>query len=83
MSELVCRLQYPLAAQQNTPVSLKVYNVLGQEIGTIFSGKQPAGYYELTWDGRLENGMLVAPGVYFLVFETAQERLIRKFAILP
>jgi len=77
------RLQYSLSTQQNAPVALKVYNVLGQEIGTIFSGKQPAGYYEMTWNGRLENGTLVAPGIYFLVFKTAKERLIRKFAILP
>lgn len=41
-------------------VSLKVYNVLGQEIATIFEGVQPAGNYKTTFDGKN-----LSSGIYF------------------
>ncbi|MBU1356456.1 MAG: S8 family serine peptidase [Candidatus Edwardsbacteria bacterium] len=44
--------------------SIKVYNVLGQEIRTLVDGIQPAGYYSLPWDGKDSRGQKAANGVY-------------------
>jgi fibronectin type 3 domain-containing protein len=41
-------------------VTLKVYDMLGREISTIVNETQPAGYYEVKF-----NGMSSASGVYF------------------
>lgn len=46
-------------------VSLKVYNVLGQEVKTLFEGFKEAGKHKLTWDARDERGRAVTSGVYF------------------
>jgi len=48
------------AIQQKGYVTLKVYNILGKEIVTLYSGEKPAGTYELTWDAAN-----LPSGVYF------------------
>jgi hypothetical protein len=41
-------------------VSLKVFNVLGQEVATLVNGQLPAGSYDVTFDARF-----LSSGVYF------------------
>jgi subtilisin family serine protease len=41
------------------PVSLKVYNLSGQLVRTLVSGKEKSGYKRVTWDGRSEDGSRV------------------------
>ena len=46
------------ARNDNTKVSLKVYDILGIEITTLVNEEKPAGEYELTFDGTgLPSGM--------------------------
>lgn len=46
-------------------VNLSIYNVLGQQVKTLVDDNMPAGYQDVTWDGRDSNGHTVASGVYF------------------
>ena len=46
-------------------MSLRVYNILGAEVSVLFDGVQDASFYQTTWNGRDNNGMTVASGVYF------------------
>lgn len=50
---------------EEAPVSLKVYNVAGQMVRELASGKQKAGYYNAVWDGKDGSGRSVSSGVYF------------------
>ena len=61
------RIKYSLPEQST--VSLRIYNLLGQELIALASGPQEAGYYEMTWDGRNRKGINVGSGVYFYRFE--------------
>ena len=45
-------------------VTLKVYNILGEEIRTVHSGVLEAGRHWIVWDGRNDAGSTVATGVY-------------------
>lgn len=70
--------QINYSVPQNDFVSLKVYNVLGQEAATLFSGVQHAGNYVATFDGSK-----FASGVYFYklhqgVNSTTKEMLLLK-----
>ncbi|MFQ5633145.1 MAG: FlgD immunoglobulin-like domain containing protein, partial [bacterium] len=76
-------IRYTLPERSNNFVSVKIYNLIGQEIGILFSGQQNAGYHQIAWDGRLSGGRQATAGVYFLVLEAAGSRVIRKIAILP
>jgi enterochelin esterase-like enzyme len=58
-------ISYQLPATSN--VSLKVYNLLGQEVATLFEGIREPGKYEATFDG---SGL--ASGVYFYRMHASQ-----------
>ncbi len=45
-------------------VSLKIYNIMGQETATLVDEIHSAGVYRATWDGTNMNGLPVAAGVY-------------------
>ncbi|MBM2846696.1 MAG: hypothetical protein HW407_2008, partial [Bacteroidetes bacterium] len=46
-------------------VSIKLYNILGQEVATVFEGQKDTGRYIVDWNGRDASGTQVATGVYF------------------
>ena len=45
-------------------VSIKVYDMLGQEIATLYSDVAKRGLYTLNWNGRDSNGNQIASGSY-------------------
>lgn len=53
-------------------VTLKIYNVLGQEIATLVNEQQPTGYYEVRWNARNQSS-----GIYFyqLTLSDGQRKL--------
>lgn len=52
--------------------SLKIYNVLGQEVRTLSDGEHAAGRHRVTWDGRDRQGRRVSSGVYFYRLESGE-----------
>jgi hypothetical protein len=46
-------------------VSLAVYNVFGQKVRTLLEISLPAGSYTVTWNGKDNEGISMASGVYF------------------
>ncbi|MCK6622156.1 MAG: T9SS type A sorting domain-containing protein [Calditrichaceae bacterium] len=46
-------------------VELAIYNLLGQKVRTLVQARQPAGRYEVKWDGRNTEGVHVSGGIYF------------------
>jgi hypothetical protein len=65
-----------------TQVSLKVYNLSGQLVRTLVSGKEKAGYRQVSWDGRSEVGSHVASGVYFYRMETGSFAATKKMVVV-
>jgi hypothetical protein len=49
---------------RDADVTVKVYNMLGQEIRTLYAGFQTQSSYTLSWDGRDDAGRQVASGAY-------------------
>jgi hypothetical protein len=54
----------PVAIPASAEIKLKIYNLLGAEVKTIYDGAIEAGRYWFNWDGRNELGNNVATGVY-------------------
>jgi flagellar hook assembly protein FlgD len=46
-------------------VTLKVYDVLGNEIATLVNEEKPAGNYEVEFNGHSDEGQNLPSGVYF------------------
>jgi subtilisin family serine protease len=54
------------ALPKEAAVTLKVFNIVGQEVAALVVEMQPAGYYEVTWDGRNANRSPLSSGIYFV-----------------
>ncbi len=65
------RLEHP------AEVTLKVHNILGQEVASLHQGMQPAGRHSLVIDGSAW-----ASGVYLLTLRSKQEARTRKLLLL-
>ncbi len=68
-------------------VSVKIFNILGEQIAQLFSGEQPAGFHSIVWNSRNSLGQVVSSGIYFysLIAEGVdgkQFNQIRKMVLL-
>jgi hypothetical protein len=75
--------QLPVAGS----VKLTIYNTRGQEVRALVNDNQSAGYYNVTWDSKNNNGETVASGVYYYRIEAvgAQHQLftlVKKMLLL-
>ena len=61
----VTSIQYAINSKQY--VTLKVYDLLGNEIASLVNEEKPAGTYEVTWDGAN-----MPSGVYFYKIKTGE-----------
>ncbi len=73
------RIQYIL--EKATQVSLKVYNLIGQEVATLVNSRQEAGSYNIAFGAS--NGILrLSSGVYFYRLEAGSFISTKKFVLL-
>lgn len=50
--------------------TLRVYNIAGQLIRTLYDGYPGLGQHEISWDGKNDKGHVVASGVYLIYLES-------------
>lgn len=62
-------------------VSLKIYDLLGNEIETLVNEKKPAGTYEIKWNAASNTGGL-SSGVYFYQLKAGEFIQTRKMILL-
>lgn len=59
------KIKYSLPKESS--VELKIFDLLGREVKTFTISSQPAGYYEIMWEGRNKYGEAVSSGVYIIM----------------
>ena len=69
-------IEFTLA--DNGPASLKMYNVIGQEVATLFAGVAEAGrIYQATF-----NAANLPSGLYLARLESGKMNLVRKLTLV-
>ena len=63
-------------------VKVAVFNVLGQKVKTLINSKLEKGEYRIRWDGKGENGLNAASGIYFVQMEAANYRKVYKMILV-
>ncbi|MFC1558519.1 YCF48-related protein, partial [candidate division KSB1 bacterium] len=76
--ETVIRYQLPTPSK----VSLKIYNIMGQEVKMLVNAYQINGYYSVKWDGTNNLGIKVASGVYIYLIQTGSFVDVKKMIFL-
>lgn len=74
------RVQFNL--EQASDLLLEVFDLNGLKVKTLATGNAPAGPSEILWDGRNDNGNLLAPGAYFLRLSTVNHTLVRRCILI-
>jgi len=72
----------PVSVPITTEVKLKVYDVLGKEVKTLYSGSLTPGRHFFHWDGRDERRNALATGVYFYRLQAASLVQTKKLILL-
>lgn len=69
------RIAFRLPAARSADVT--IYDVTGRLVRTLLNGPQPAGYGEVTWNGRDAAGEIAASGVYYVRLRSGGEERTR------
>ena len=72
----------PFSLNQDSKVTIKIFNVLGQEMLTLLNRNLVAGKHLIQWDGRNKNGVNVSSGVYFYQVKTNDNKAVRKMMLM-
>ena len=63
-------------------VELTVFNMQGQKVRTLESGRMTPGYHAIIWNGTNDNGSRVSTGMYFYSIQTNKFQAVRKMLFL-
>jgi len=63
-------------------LTIRVYNIMGQTVRTIYSGQMESGHHSARWNGLNNLGVQVSSGMYFLQIETPHHSSIQKMMLL-
>ncbi|MEJ2055401.1 MAG: T9SS type A sorting domain-containing protein, partial [Calditrichaceae bacterium] len=77
----VTTIRFGIPSEQK--VTLKIYNVLGQEIKTLSNDVYlNAGYHTVIWDGKNSHNELVASGIYIYTLKTDNFDAVKKMILV-
>ncbi|MBN2416491.1 Ig-like domain-containing protein [bacterium] len=76
----VTTIRYTLPAREE--VTLTVYNMVGQQVATLVSESQAAGFYSVQWDGRDMQGNDLPTGIYIYRLKTKSFSQVRRMVKL-
>lgn len=74
--------QISFALPAAAKVTLRIYNVLGQEVKTLVDTDMRAGFQTVTWDGTNVAGQATASGVYFYKLSAGDFTATKKMLML-
>ncbi len=75
-------IRFSVSVANPTETSLKVYNILGQEVRNLVHAQKLTGTYEILWDACDSRGNQVASGVYFYRLKVGQYTKCRRMLFL-
>jgi len=58
-------ISFVVGGDEDTPVSVMIYDLLGRKVKQILNGTVRPGLYELSWNGTDDSGQPVSGGLYF------------------
>lgn len=69
-------------ATAKSAVEISIYNIKGQLVKTINSSEVSKGKTSLVWNGKTDDGRLVAQGIYFCRIKSPNNLLTKKLIVL-
>jgi calcineurin-like phosphoesterase family protein/flagellar hook capping protein FlgD len=67
---------------QKSKVELKIFNILGQEIKTLYYGTQTPGNKSIVWNGKNQSNKVISSGIYFYYLKVGESVKVRKMIVM-
>ena len=64
------------------PVTVEIYNILGQSIRMLVNEAKAPGTYKVEWNGTADNGNTVSSGVYLYRIQAGEFVESKKMLLL-
>lgn len=71
-----------LVTPRDGPARVRLYDVAGRVVRTLFDGALAAGEHTIAWDGRRASGAQAGSGIYFVVYEAAGRRATERVVVV-
>lgn len=81
-SNTIIKFEITGTAGEAVWADLKVYNILGEKVKTLFEESKYPGRYSVTWDGTDDRGEKVASGVYLYRLSAGRYSESKKMTLL-
>mgnify|MGYP000909094063 CR=1 FL=1 len=76
----VTTLSYDLP--EDATVTITIYNMVGQQVKTLISNQQTAGYKSIQWNATNNAGQLVSAGIYLYMIQVGEFRQVKKMVLI-
>jgi hypothetical protein len=67
---------------QQAKMTIKIYNIMGQEVKTLVDEVKEAGYHTIVWNGLDNSGTPVSSGIYYYRMLTGSYSEVKKMVLL-
>jgi hypothetical protein len=75
-------IRYYLSAANKHPVSLQIFNLIGQRVATLVDGFQTGGNYKIVWNGKTNAGHNLSSGIYYYRLNVGPFKQIKSLVLL-
>jgi hypothetical protein len=75
-------IRYSLNDPQHIHATLKLYNILGEEVRELVNARQTKGNYRVSWDGKDKSGKEAASGIYFYQLKAGNLRETKRLLLI-
>ena len=72
----------PYTLSQTTTVRLIVYDLLGKQVRLLVDEEQPAGNYQVIWNGLDDSQRAASAGIYFCKMSAAHDEVMRRMVLI-
>lgn len=76
------KIYYEIKVKETTLVTLKIFDVIGNEVKSLVNARLGSGFFEATWDGTNDAGSPVPAGVYIYQLTAAGQSQTKRMLLL-
>lgn len=74
--------RFTLSLPLDGPVSIEIFSVTGQKVRTLFNGEFSAGSYDIVWDGKTDQAISAASGLYWYRVVSKSGTIVKKMQLI-
>nr|MBC8414803.1 T9SS type A sorting domain-containing protein [Candidatus Cloacimonadota bacterium] len=78
----ITTISFSLTAEDAENAEIIIYNIKGQKVKQIVSGRLSAGRHSVIWNGKDDNGKAVSSGIYFYRMRTDSYDKTKRMVLL-